>query len=108
MMKEEDLRRSVGGVLSYSTAGRIETGGQAIGANGSGRFCLIFMGSRDVAAEMAAQHIRQLERDGHREITSIFTPNDDLAGYYGNPMSVVTPNARIERLVSNDAAGGKP
>lgn len=84
---------NIGGILSYRTSGRRIAGGQVIGANGSGQFCVIFVGSSDDAAEMAREHIRSLERDGHMEIEAIFTPNDDLAGYNGNPMTVVTPNA---------------
>lgn len=91
-VRSNDLLGVIGGVLSYSTAGHGRACGQVIGANGAGDFCVIFTGSPDEAAETARQFVRRLEHEGHREVVSIFTPNDDLASYHGNPITVMTPN----------------
>jgi hypothetical protein len=91
-----DFLANVGGVLSYSTAGHTKACGQVIGANGAGTFCVIFVASPEDAAEMARQHIRKLEREGHAGITALFAPNDDTAGYHGNPISVVSCKVTLD------------
>jgi len=80
----------LGGVLSYRTSGHNRPCGQVIGANGVGDFCLLIIGTPEQADEHSRQHLRDLEAGGHTITNVIFTPNDDMAGYTGNPVRVVS------------------
>ena len=88
MSEANDLMQLLGGVLSYSTTGHNKPCGQTVGANGCGDYCILFCGTPDEAWRQSKDHIRELEKSGHKLTAVIFVPNDPDGGYYGNPLQV--------------------
>ncbi len=82
------LSELLGGVLSYTTTGHRRVCGNAIGANGCGDFCIVFLGDREQAETKARDYLRNMEKNGYKITTAIFVPNDELGGYGGNPLRI--------------------
>lgn len=72
--------KEIGGILSYRTEGMNGVHGQALGADGSGSFSVVFYGSPEQADELARNFMRELEKAGHRRVTYIFTTNEKKYG----------------------------
>jgi len=86
MKERADILDKIGCVLSYSTTGNDKVGGQTVGANGAGSFCVLFIGSPDKAEEAAYDYLQKLKRFGYKEISAIITTNDPHRSYFGSPL----------------------
>lgn len=64
--KAEGAEPPIVAVLWYSTLGRGGVSGQAVGADGSGEFAFIIRGDMNAADAWARDHVRSLEKAGHR------------------------------------------
>jgi hypothetical protein len=83
------LSELLGGVLSYTTTGHRRPCGQALGANGAGDFCIVFLCDREQAETKARDYLRKMESNGYRITTALFVPNDkNDGGYGGNPLRI--------------------
>lgn len=83
-----DLLSQIGGIVAYSTSGHKGIAGQVIGANGSGNFCVVLLGTPEQADAASAALRRELEAKGHTIEQWVFVPNDEDGAYFGNPLSV--------------------
>ena len=81
--------KPLGGVLTFINRGYQGICGQTMGADGAGEFALVIMGTPEEAQAYAREHLRKIRAAGYRVSDAIFVPNDDNAGYHGNPVFVV-------------------
>ncbi len=79
--------KEIGAVLTFKHCGSRGTGGQTVGADGSGTFCVIFTGEPSAAEIAAYKYARKLDRciAGISDVCIVA----DIAGYFGSPFSVV-------------------
>jgi hypothetical protein len=79
-MKEE-LEQKIGAVVSYRLGSRPGIRGQIIGADGSGDYARVFLGSPNDAVEKALEHLEGLRQKGHKIEECILVSNDQLDGW---------------------------
>ncbi len=79
--------KEIGAILTFKHLGSGGIGGQMVGADGSGTFCVIFMGSPFVAETAAYEYARKLNRYGAgvRDVCIVAAHE----GYSGIPISVI-------------------
>lgn len=86
---EPEFLLKLGGVLSYTTKGCGGICGQTVGAEGSGDFSVLILGTLEQANKICRDYIQKLEQSGHRLERVIFTPCGENESYYGNPVSIL-------------------
>lgn len=80
----------IGAILAYDTKGHSKPCGQTMGANGVGQFVVIFHGTIEQSDAAAREHIRSLERAGHRFNACLLVNAEE--GYHGPVITHVNAN----------------
>ncbi len=75
--------KEIGAVLTFRHHGAKGTGGQTVGADGTGTFCVIFTGGPSAAEIAAYKYARKLDRcvAGISDVCIVA----DIEGYFGSP-----------------------
>jgi len=77
----------LGAVLTYTSNGRSGVHGMTIGADGSGDFAVLFMGTAADSENAATEYLRRLQQAGHRISAAHLVPNERL--FSGTSVRVV-------------------
>lgn len=77
-----------GCILTIKSKGRSGVHGTTIGGDGSGETGFLIHGDPEAAHAWAVEHVRNMERAGHR-IESATVVRSDLETYSGNALQVV-------------------
>lgn len=77
----------LGAVLTYTSNGRSGVHGMTIGADGSGDFAVLFMGTWADSESAAAEYLSRLQQAGYRISTAHIVPNERL--FSGTSVRVV-------------------
>lgn len=77
----------LGAVLTYTSSGRSGVHGMTIGADGSGNFAVLFIGTSAEAENAATEYLRRLRRAGYRISAAHIVPNEQL--FTGTTIRVV-------------------
>lgn len=95
----------LGAVLTYTSNGRSGVHGMTIGADGSGDFAVLFMGTWADSENAAAEYLSRLHQAGYRISTAHIVPNQRR--FSGDSVRVVdAPLARIGRRAEPCAVCG--
>ena len=95
----------LGAVLTYTSNGRSGVHGMTIGADGSGDFAVLFMGTWADSESSAAEYLSRLHQAGYRISTAHIVPNQRR--FSGDSVRVVdAPLARIGRRAEPCAVCG--
>lgn len=76
----EDAALNIGAVLAYTVKPRAGVYGATMGADGSGDFAVVFLGTEAQGADAAALYVRALEQSGARLANAVIMHGDLYAG----------------------------
>lgn len=86
----------LGAVLTYTSNGRSGVHGMTIGADGSGNFAVLFMGTSTDSENAATEYLSRLQQAGYRISAAHIVPNQRL--FSGTSVRVVdSPLPRFGR-----------
>ncbi len=87
------MEKEIGCVLSYRDLGSKGIGGQQVGADGSGDYCVIFKGEPIDAEKAAHEYVKKYLDPSFMRFTNI-TIIPMIDGYYGIPIKIIDVNEK--------------
>ncbi len=85
-----DIR--IGAVITYYDTGTKQRCGQTMGADGSGGYCVVFLGEPEQAEEAAREYIKKIDKHARGRIKEVHLVSA-LETYHGLPVLVIDLNA---------------